>query len=75
MFGDKRQRSRVDAVAFAGGFWAVVEQVAEMGVGIFAAQFGAGVKQKEVLLFDDIVGLQGLPETGPAGTRRVFVGR
>src|ERR1043165_10241669 len=64
--GDEPQRCRVDAVAQAGRFRAVVEDVAEARVAELAADLDADHAVRRVALLDDRAGDERLPEARPA---------
>ena len=64
---------RVDAVAQAGRLGAVIEEVTQVGVAVFAADFGAGHEQGAVYFFDDVLRYERLGKAGPAGAGFEFV--
>lgn len=71
--GDEAEGSGVDAVAFAGGLRAVVENVAEVGIGTGAADLVAD-HSVGVVGADFYSGvLDGFGETGPAGAGIEFI--
>src|SRR5688572_15602793 len=65
----KTQRSRVDAVAQAGGLRSIVEHVAEVGVAVGAGDLGAHHAMRQVTVLVDAFASQRQPETGPAAAR------
>jgi len=67
--GFELQTDGVDAVAQAGGRWAVFEDVAQVGVAAGAGHFGADHAVAAVLVLFHRFGCHGSGETGPAGTR------
>lgn len=68
----KIQGGGVDAVAEAGWRGAVFEDVAEMPVAAVADDFGSDCEEASVGLFADVVFLDWLPVTWPAGAGFVF---
>ena len=64
----KVEGDAVHAVAFACGFGAVVEDVAEVGIADGAGGFCANHKVAEVFFVRDVFGLAGVVEAGPAST-------
>ena len=66
--GNKAQGRGVDAVAQAGRRWAVVKDMAEVGITLAAAYLGAQREEAAVLFFRNIPGLQRSSKTGPART-------
>src|SRR5262245_11918141 len=63
----KRQRDTVDAIARAGGFRPVGEDMAEMRIARRAADLGAAHEPRAVLVLAHGVRLGRRPEAGPAG--------
>jgi len=61
------QRRRVHAVAPARRLWAIVEDVAEVGVAFCAGDGSADHTEARVAQLGDIFCRNGLPETGPSG--------
>src|SRR5262249_12778330 len=63
----KRQRSAVDAIARAGGFGSVGEDMAEMRAARGATDLGAAHEPRTILVFADGVRFGWRTEAGPAG--------
>ena len=68
----EHQRSRVDAVAQAGRFGTVFEDMAEMCITATAQDFSALQPMPGILFLRDAVRLIRLPEAGPAAAGIVF---
>ena len=64
---DEAQRGRVHAVAEASRLWAVVEDVAEVGVAFCAGDGGADEAESCIPDFGYVFSGDGRPETGPSG--------
>ena len=73
--GDETHRRGVHAVAQAGRRGAVLENVAEVGVGVFRANFGADHEELAIALRDHVLRLERAREARPAGSGVVFVER
>src|SRR4029077_12233076 len=80
-FGDqpidrnKPERGGVHAKPGAGRRWAVVEQVAEVGVAVRRPHFGTYHEQRAIHVLADVAGLERLGEARPARARVELVER
>ncbi len=61
-------RYGINAVAQAGWRWAIVEDVAEVGIAAPAGDLGAPHAERVVLVFGDHLARRGFVETRPAAT-------
>src|SRR5664279_5620448 len=67
LFSVQCKRCRIDAKAQSGGFWAVLENMAEVGVAIGAAHFDAIHAELVLVAVFEHIFADRLPEAGPAG--------
>ena len=68
----QRQRGRIDAVAQAARFRAILEDMAKVGIAATAQNFNARHAMPDVLTSGDAVGLVRLPKARPAAARVEF---
>src|SRR5262249_40243812 len=73
--GDEAHRGRVHAITLAGGRGPVVEDVAQMGVGVRRPDLGARIADQEIRARLDVPLLEGLREARPTRARLELVER
>ncbi len=64
---NEAKRGGVQAIAFAGGRWTVVEDMAEVSVALAAEDFGAHQAEAKIRRGGDVRKRDRRPETGPTG--------
>jgi len=65
LLGDEAQSGGVHAIAEATGRRAIIEDMAQVGVAVLAANLGAYAGQTAVFPSSNVAGLQGFDKAGP----------
>jgi hypothetical protein len=73
LLGDEAQSGGIHTIAEAAGRRAIIEDVAQVGVAVLAANLGAYAEQAAVFPGDNVAGLQGFGKAGPPGAGVILV--
>lgn len=67
------ERHGVDAISFAGGWWAIIKNMPQMGIAAGTHDFFALHAKCIIDLNANIIGRYRVPETRPSGARLKFI--